>query len=422
MNTEQNLKTLVREKYTEVAQQPYKHNIVTACGCGPACGEAIMAEDYTQLGGYAPEADLGLGCGLPTQFAQIKEGDTVIDLGSGAGNDAFVARAEVGPMGKVIGIDFTEAMIAKARTNAEKLGYHNVEFRYGDIEQMPVNDNIADVVVSNCVLNLVPNKQQVISEIYRVLKPNGHFSISDIVLVGDLPTELRQVAELYAGCVSGAIQRDEYLQLIQKAGFVNIKIQKQKNIHLPDELLLEYITPESLKAFKESGLGILSVTVYAEKPSTDVVEYRTAIPSDAEHIKALLTSAHLPTEDLNPTLSNFSSAWVKGQLIGTAGIDTTGSIGLLRSVVVREEFRHKGIASQLINDLTTQVRSQGVKTLYLMTTTAEHYFEQQGFVRISRDTVPDEVAHSQQFNGICPSSAVVMKKEIESACACGTCC
>ncbi len=225
-----------------------------------------MSDDYSQLEGYTADADLGLGCGLPTQFAKIKKGDTVIDLGSGAGNDAFIARAETGETGKVIGIDFTPAMIDKARANAEKLSFHNVEFRQGDIEKMPVTSNIADVVVSNCVLNLVPDKHAVIKEIYRVLKPGGHFSISDIVLEGLLPSNLRQAAEMYAGCVSGAIQKHVYLELIEQNGFANITVQKEKQITIPDDILLNYLSAEELTQFKNSGTGIYSVTVYAEKP------------------------------------------------------------------------------------------------------------------------------------------------------------
>ena len=224
-----------------------------------------MTDDYTGLKGYDQEADLGLGCGLPTQFAQIKEGDTVIDLGSGAGNDCFIARHETGATGKVIGIDFTEAMIAKARNNAEKLGYNNVEFRQGDIEEMPVSDAVADVVVSNCVLNLVPNKQNVINEIFRVLKPGGHFSISDIVLIGNLPESLQQDAEMYAGCVSGAIQKDDYLGFIRESGFQNIAIQKEKPIIIPDDILSKYLNNEEIKAFRSGQTGIFSITVFAEK-------------------------------------------------------------------------------------------------------------------------------------------------------------
>uniref|UniRef100_UPI0025CCCD7F arsenite methyltransferase n=1 Tax=Winogradskyella sp. TaxID=1883156 RepID=UPI0025CCCD7F len=222
--------------------------------------------------GYVSDADLGLGCGLPTQFAQINKGDTVIDLGSGAGNDCFVARHETGIEGKVIGIDFTPIMIEKARINSEKLGYNNVEFREGDIDSMPVSDNVADVIVSNCVLNLVPNKQKVINEIYRVLKPGGHFSISDIVLVGNLPDALKKDAEMYAGCVAGAIQKTDYLQHISDAGFSNVNIQKEKTITLPDNILSKYLSSEMINEFKSDDIGIFSITVYAEKPGTKITK------------------------------------------------------------------------------------------------------------------------------------------------------
>lgn len=281
MTTSEELKQIVKEKYSEIADQSKGQNETSCCGSGCGCAtidEAIMAEDYSKLGGYAADADLGLGCGLPTEFAKIKEGDVVIDLGSGAGNDAFVARSVTGASGKVIGVDFTERMIEKARINAEKLGYHNVEFRYGDIEKIPVTANVADVVVSNCVMNLVPDKQQAFTETFRVLKPGGHFSISDIVLVGALPEGLRKNAEMYAGCVSGAIQKDEYLQIIKNAGFENIQIQKNKKIHLPDEILTTYLTVEEMKGVKGNELGIFSITVYAEKPSLTT--------SDKEQAKA----------------------------------------------------------------------------------------------------------------------------------------
>jgi len=269
MKTDNDLKQLVKEKYSEIASQPYAQNAASCCGAGGCSTEVynIMSEDYTKLEGYNPDADLGLGCGLPTAFAQIKSGDTVVDLGSGAGNDCFVARSIAGEKGKVIGIDFTEKMIEKARENADKLGFNNVEFRLGDIEQMPLTANIADVVVSNCVLNLVPNKFNVLKEVCRVLKPGGHFSISDIVLEGVLPEQLQQAAEMYAGCVSGAIQKQVYLELIEANGFVNITIQKEKQIFLPDDILNQYMAAEEIAAFRNSGAGIFSITVYAEKPS-----------------------------------------------------------------------------------------------------------------------------------------------------------
>jgi SAM-dependent methyltransferase len=268
MKTDNDLKELVKQKYAEIALQDKETNESSCCGSG-CCSEEvynIMSEDYQQLEGYNPDADLGLGCGLPTQFAKIKKGDVVIDLGSGAGNDAFVARHETGETGKVIGIDFTPAMIEKARNNAELRGFNNVEFRQGDIEKMPVTSEIANVIVSNCVLNLVPNKDQVFKEIYRVLKPGGHFSISDIVLVGSLPDNIKNAAEMYAGCVAGAIQKQTYLELIETNGFTNITIQKEKVITIPGDILENYLSADEINSFKKSGTGIFSITVYAEKP------------------------------------------------------------------------------------------------------------------------------------------------------------
>ena len=269
METQEQIKEMVRQKYSEIALQDKETNEASCCGSGCCSTEVynIMADDYTNLKGYNPDADLGLGCGLPTQFAQIKKGDVVIDLGSGAGNDCFIARSETGETGKVIGIDFTDAMIDKARNNAEKLGFHNVEFRKGDIEKMPVTENSADVIVSNCVLNLVPNKDGVFKEIKRVLKPGGQFSISDIVLVGSLPDKIRKTAEMYSGCVSGAVQKQAYMELIEINGFKKITTQKEKPIIIPDDILAAYLSAEEIREFKSSGTGIYSITVFAEKPA-----------------------------------------------------------------------------------------------------------------------------------------------------------
>ncbi len=266
MTNEEQIKEMVKQKYSEIALQE------NASGCSCCCTDdcstevhSIMNEDYKDLDGYNPDADLGLGCGLPTQFAKIKKGDVVIDLGSGAGNDCFVARAETGETGKVIGIDFTPAMIEKARINTEKRGFNNVEFRQGDIENMPVNDNAADVIVSNCVLNLVPNKTAVFNDIYRVLKVGGHFSISDVVLVGELPEKLQTTAEMYAGCVAGASQKSDYLNFIKQAGFQNIVIQKEKPIIIPDEILRNFLTEKEFETYKTTPTIIRSITVYGEK-------------------------------------------------------------------------------------------------------------------------------------------------------------
>jgi len=261
------IKEMVKQKYSKIALQSREMNASSCCGAGECSDEVynIMTDDYESIKGYNPDADLGLGCGLPTQFAKIKKGDTVLDLGSGAGNDCFVARSETGEAGKVIGVDFSDAMIAKARENAEKLNFNNIEFRQGEIEDLPVNDDSVDVVVSNCVLNLVPEKLNAFSEMYRVLKPGGHFSISDIVLIGELPQKIQKAAEFYAGCVSGAIQKNEYVSLIEKTGFRNIQIQKEKVISIPEDILSKYLNKDEAASYKNSESKIYSITVFGEK-------------------------------------------------------------------------------------------------------------------------------------------------------------
>lgn len=267
METSEKLKQLVKDKYSEIAAQSKDQNQSSCCGSGCCSTEVynIMSDDYTKLEGYNSDSDLGLGCGLPTEYALIKKGDTVVDLGSGAGNDCFVARAITGEQGKVIGIDFTDKMIEKARENADKLGFNNVEFRLGDIENIPLSENRADVVVSNCVLNLVPDKRKAFAEMFRILKSGGHFSVSDIVLEGVLPENIQKAGEMYAGCVAGAIQKQEYLNIINQAGFSNVKVQKEKPIIIPDDILSGYLSAKGIEDYKKSGVGIFSITVYGEK-------------------------------------------------------------------------------------------------------------------------------------------------------------
>ncbi len=267
MKTDTEVKELVKQKYSEIAVQDRETNASSCCGSGATSDEVcnIMNDDYSQVAGYKAEADLGLGCGLPVEHTFINSGDTVVDLGSGAGNDCFVARTHTGPKGRVIGIDFTPAMIEKARKNAEKLGYDNVEFLEGDIENIPLNGASVNVVISNCVLNLVPDKSNVFDEIFRILLPEGHFSISDVVLVGDLPEALKKNAEMYAGCVAGAIQKSAYLEMIENSGFVNVQVKSEKAIQIPDDILRKYLNEQELVEFKNGETGIYSITVYGEK-------------------------------------------------------------------------------------------------------------------------------------------------------------
>ena len=258
------IKETVRARYGEIAKGP------GGCGCSnlTSCcsGETFAPDSYKDVPGYRPEADLGLGCGIPTELAEIEAGDTVVDLGSGAGMDAFIARRIVGENGAVIGVDMTPEMVERARANNLKIGYRNVSFVLGDIESLPLKENLADVVVSNCVFNLLPNKAKGFKEVYRILKSGGHFSISDVVTNQPLPEEIRGAVALYTGCIAGAITRDEYLKIIQEQGFSDVSIRRETNIVVPDEIVAKYVGREAVSWIKKSGLKLLSVSVYGRKP------------------------------------------------------------------------------------------------------------------------------------------------------------
>jgi ubiquinone/menaquinone biosynthesis C-methylase UbiE len=262
------LKEIVKEKYGKIAGNPEKSG--SCCGSNCCCGSGpdltTFSDSYENREGYNPEADLSLGCGIPTDYAGIKQGDHVLDLGSGAGNDCFVARALVGEYGKVTGLDLTEQMVLKARENCAKLNYSNVEFVIGDIEAMSFGDKLFDVVISNCVLNLVPDKSKAFKEIFRVLKPGAHFCVSDVVVKGNLPDLLQKDAEMYVGCVSGASEISEYLNIIENSGFSNVKVHKQKEIVLAESILSEYYDDFEINSFNSGEKGIYSITVTAERP------------------------------------------------------------------------------------------------------------------------------------------------------------
>ena len=264
MPTASEIKSIVRAKYDAIACAGGKDPATSCCADGSL---DMIGDAYQAVDGYVADADLALGCGLPTRHAGIAAGAVVLDLGSGAGIDAFVARRLVGEEGRVIGVDMTPSMLERARTNAGKLGYANVEFRHGEIEALPVEDATIDVVISNCVLNLVPDKAAAFAETYRVLRPGGHFCVSDIVASGPLPDGIRQAAALYVGCVAGALPEADYLATIHAAGFAAVRIAERKPIPLPDGVLQEHLTPAELQAFRASGIELASVTVLGARPA-----------------------------------------------------------------------------------------------------------------------------------------------------------
>jgi arsenite methyltransferase len=271
MRTEDETRALVRERYAAIAREAESCCGPASCGCGPEMapdGLNVIGDAYAGIAGRLAEADLNLGCGVPTRHAALRPGETVLDLGSGAGNDAFIARHEVGPEGQVLGVDMTSEMVTKARGNAAKLGYQNVEFREGQIEQMPVDSGSVDVVISNCVLNLVPDKGRAFAEMFRVLRPGGRFCVSDIVATGELPAPVREVAALYVGCVAGAMAERSYLGLLETTGFQDVRIAEARPIPLSDEALAGYMSAADITAFRASGIALKSVTVLGTKPAS----------------------------------------------------------------------------------------------------------------------------------------------------------
>jgi ubiquinone/menaquinone biosynthesis C-methylase UbiE len=269
MRSQDEIRALVRDRYGAIARDSGSCCAPAACGCGSEMapdGLNVIGDAYAGVEGRLAEADLNLGCGVPTRHAALRPGEVVLDLGSGAGNDVFIARREVGAEGRVIGVDMTPDMIARARANAAKLGYDNVEFRLGEIEHLPVDAGSVDIVISNCVLNLLPDKAPAFTEMFRVLRPGGRFCVSDIVATGELPAPVREAAVLYVGCVAGALPETEYLRLIGEAGFSTVRIVEARSIALPDEALAAHMSAEELAAFRASGTALRSVTVLARKP------------------------------------------------------------------------------------------------------------------------------------------------------------
>ena len=261
------IKNDLKHKYDVLAYESEEY-LEEECGCGSGCGCHSLSSDveYFDEPGYHPYADLGLGIGMPTRYAGIKEGQTVIDLGAGAGMDSFLAREITGITGKVIGIDMTERMVEKARKNAEIAGYNNVEFRLGEVEHLPVSEKTAHVVIGNGIMNMVPDKKQAFSEIYRILKHHGQLCLTEFMIKGDMPKGLKLDAELYVGCMAGSMSLEQYMQVLTESGFDEITIHEEKKLELPDAMLHYYLPPEEAKEFREGEPGIYSITLTAAKP------------------------------------------------------------------------------------------------------------------------------------------------------------
>jgi len=414
------IRQAVRQQYGQIAEN-------NSCGCSPSCCGTVPAEvdALSQVLGYSvdetgavPEgANLGLGCGNPQAIAALKDGETVLDLGCGAGFDCFLAARQVGDRGRVIGVDMTPAMVSKARGNAEKGSYRNVEFRLGEIENLPVADGIVDVIISNCVINLSPDKPRVFAEAFRVLKPGGRLAISDVVAFAEMPAELRQDMALLTGCMAGASLISEVEEMLVNAGFEQIHIvpKDESKSFIPDwapgTAVTDHVVSATIEAVKPA-----TGTSIGEKPGINcaLVETRPAQPDDFPAIVSLLTECQLPTGDLSADgIGGFVVAESGNALVGVCGLELFGTAGLPRSLAVAQEWRGRGIGERLIAEIEQRARDTGARALYLLTTTAQAYLQRQGYADVPRDVVPEAIAAHPQFRGLCPASAKCMRKRLD---------
>lgn len=419
------------ENIREVVKQKYAKAIVGKKGCcgGSSCCDTSLSKVTQMITGnlYSENEIQGLpadmiatsfGCGNPTALAELYPGEIVLDLGSGAGLDVLLSAKRVGPYGKAYGLDMTDEMLEEARQNQQKSGITNVEFLKGHIEDIPLPDNSVDVIISNCVINLSFDKDQVLSECFRVLKPGGRFAVSDIVLKKAIPSKLQRDLTSWAGCIAGALSDNEYKDKLVATGFENVEVQVTRVYDFTDsdsDLFLK-LTKEELAELEGA---IVSAFIRARKPKVTLlngVDYhiRQATHADLPKLKELLTSSGLPTVGVETNITHFLVAVSKdNQPLATIGMERSGSYGLLRSLAVTPAFRKQGIATQLVTTALNKARSSGVQEMYLMTETAEKYLLQFGFVKISRSAIPNSLLDESELNSACSGCSTCMRLELK---------
>ena len=446
--SETEIKDAVKSRYAKAIQGS------SSC-CGPSapqaapqtgscCGPTVVEQKgtFVKIAGYDKDelsrlpvdaVQNSFGCGNPLAFAGVQPGQVVLDIGSGAGIDCFIAAEKVGPAGKVIGLDMTPEMIERARQNANEAGVTNVEFRFGEAEKMPVEDTSVDWVISNCVINLSPDKPAVFGEIGRILRPGGRISISDIV-AQDLPVAVRQSRDAWTGCLAGAISEEAYLKGLEAAGLRDVRVTA-RTVYDASQLRGLFASTccgvgdaagRDAATLAEAAAGkIWSARFEGIKPQpTSVATEVTIEPARAEDLPAieeLVTEGGLPA-DVAPHLSGFLVARHQGKVVGCTGMEAQGADALFRSLAVSPAYRGAGVGRRLYEALVGSARAKGVERAYLLTTTIAPLAESWGFRRIDRDKVPAAIRETTQFQGGCCASAVAMSQDLRSRAPKPGCC
>jgi arsenite methyltransferase len=442
------IKDAVKSRYAKAIQGP------SSC-CGPSapqgeprtsscCGPTVVEQKgtFVKIAGYnkdelsrlpADAVQNSFGCGNPLAFAGVQPGQVVLDIGSGAGIDCLIAAEKVGPTGRVIGLDMTPEMIERARRNAEEAGAANVEFRFGDAEKMPVEDASVDWVISNCVINLSPDKPAVFGEIGRILRSGGRISISDIV-AQDLPDEVRQSRDAWTGCLAGAISEKAYVQGLEAAGLRDVRVTARtvydasqlKGLFASTCCGVGEAAGRDAATLAEAAAGkIWSARFEGVKPQPASVAAEITIgpatEGDLPAVEALLAEAGLPT-DVVPHLADFLVARHQGKVVGCAGMEVQGADSLFRSLAVSPAYRGAGVGQRLYEALVGSARAKGVERAYLLTATIAPLAESWGFRRIDRDKVPVAIRETTQFQGGCCASALAMWQDLRSQAPKAGCC
>lgn len=409
----QDIREDVRKKYAQAIT-----NKLSCCGAG-ASHNPITGNLYesNEIEGLPEDIVKGsFGCGNPTALAELHAGEIVLDLGSGAGLDVLLSAKRVGPYGKAYGLDMTDEMLAVAKENQARSGIYNVEFLKGHIEAIPLLDNTIDVIISNCVINLSGDKDKVLQEGYRVLKPGGRLAISDIVLTCALPPSVQKNLTAWAGCIAGALLEEEYKEKLISAGFTNIEIVRTRTYEFSKEQADVLLADLSETERKDLRGGLVSAFIRAKKPADILVvdegyTIRTARDSDLSAIDKLLSENGLTTSGVRENLSNFLVAECE-DIVGVIGIEFAGHGVMLRSMAISQELRKRGIGAALFNRCLEVSRAAGIEDAYLLTNTAEKFVAHWGFQKIQRTEIPADLMQSSTLNNFCPASSICMKLKL----------
>lgn len=405
----------VRKKYAQAITKR-----LSCCGTevrnNPVTGNLYETNEIQGL----PEdiVKASFGCGNPTALGELYAGEVVLDLGSGAGLDVLLSAKRVGSYGKAYGLDMTDEMLAVAKENQARSGISNVEFLKGHIEDIPLSDSTIDVIISNCVINLSADKDKVLQEGYRVLKPGGRFAISDIVVTRPLSTKVQQSLSAWAGCIAGALLEQEYRDKLTAVGFIDIEIITTRVYDLLDKGAA-WLTDLTQTEQEDLNGALISAFIRAKKPR-DILragqEYniRIARETDLVMIHILLTENGLTTEGVKENLNNFFVADHQG-VLGVIGLEFSDAEVLLRSLAISKNRRKRGIGSALVEYSLNIARTEGKKDAYLLTNTANKFVSRWGFSKIERYEIPENLIQSSALSSFCPESSTCMKLDLSNA-------